>query len=345
VAGGALALAGRPEAAGAAWALGTALVLIPLTVSVARSLVRGDVGVDLIALAAMAAALAVGQELAAVVVALMLSGGNALEEAAGRRAGRELTLLVQRAPRTARRRTGAGYAEVPVDRVRAGDHVLVRSGEVVPVDGTVVSERAVVDASALTGEPLPVVHRRGELVESGASNAGDAFELRAVRPAAESAYAGIVRLVQAAQAQRAPFVRLADRYAIVMLVLTGLLAGAAWLASGDPVRAVAVLVVATPCPLILAAPIALVSGIARAARTGIIVKGGGVIEQRHRAARRGALGARRQDRNAHAGRPGGRAGRTPRRDVARRAPARGRRARAVLRPRHGGGRRARSRSP
>jgi heavy metal translocating P-type ATPase len=142
----------------------------------------------------------------------------------------------------------------------------------------VESDGAVLDESALTGEPLPRALRRGDPARSGATNAGAALDLRATRPAAESAYASIVRLVREAGSRRAPFVRMADRYAALFLVLTLALAGIAWAVAGDPVRALAVLVVATPCPLILAAPIALVSGVSRAARRGIIVKGAPVIE-------------------------------------------------------------------
>ena len=156
--------------------------------------------------------------------------------------------------------------------------VLVRTGEVVPVDGTVVSSEAVVDTSTLSGEPLPVTLRAGMAVMSGSANAGGPFDVRADRPAAESAYAALVRLVEQAQTQRAPFVRMADRYAGIFLPVTMLTAGLAWALSGDPVRALAVVVVATPCPLILAAPIALVSGLSRAARSGVIVKGAGAIE-------------------------------------------------------------------
>ena len=159
-----------------------------------------------------------------------------------------------------------------------GDILLVRTGEVVPVDGAVRSEEAVVDTSTLTGEPLPVTIAQGMPVPSGTANAGAPFELRAGRPAAESAYAALVRLVEQAQAQRAPLVRMADRYAGFFLPATLLAAGAAWGLSGDAVRALAVLVVATPCPLILAAPIALVSGLSRAARAGVIVKGAPAIE-------------------------------------------------------------------
>jgi heavy metal translocating P-type ATPase len=274
---------GYAAVADATWAVGVAIVLLPLTVSVVRALLRGDVGVDLIALAAMIGALAVGEYLAGVVIAIMLAGGNALEDAAGHRARRELTRLVQRAPRVALVRRSDAVVEVPVGEVRPGDAVTVRAGEIAPVDGALISGHAVLDQSALTGEPLPVVVAGGEDVLSGCANAGDSFEMVAVRSAADSTYSGIVRLVQAAEQQRAPFVRMADRVAIWMLPFTAVVAGGAWAVSGDPVRAVAVLVVATPCPLILAAPIALISGVARAARAGIIVKGGGVIEQLGRA--------------------------------------------------------------
>jgi heavy metal translocating P-type ATPase len=278
--GGILHLAGRPQAGDLVLALGTALVLVPLTWSVGRSLANRDVGVDAIALIAIAGALALQEWGAAAVVALMLAGGNALEETAAARARRELRTLVARAPRIAHRLgSGGSFEEVPVEEVGIGDSVVVRAGETVPVDGVVTSHEAFVDESSLTGEPLPVLREGGDQVRSGTSNAGDVFELRAVRPAAESAYAAVVRLVQDAESRKAPLVRLADRYAIFFLPVTIAVAGLAWALSGDPVRALAVFVVATPCPLILAAPIALVSGVSRAARVGVIVKGGGVIEQ------------------------------------------------------------------
>jgi len=277
--GGGVALAGYPAAGRDIFAATAAIVLLPLSWSVARSLVRLDVGVDVIALIAIVGALALGEELAAAVVALMLAGGNALEEYAERRARRELTALVERAPRVAHRRDGETITEVTVDDLRIGDVVVVRAGEIVPVDGVVESREAIVDESTLTGEPLPATLRRGAPVRSGTANAGNVFEARTVRPASESAYAALVRLVRQAEAERAPFVRLADRYAMVFLPLALLVAGGAWLASGDPVRAVAVLVTATPCPLILAAPVALVSGVSRAARAGVIVKGASAIER------------------------------------------------------------------
>lgn len=283
VAGAVAHLAGASGVADAVWAGAVVVALVPLTVSVARSLRAGDVGVDAIALLAMAGALALGELLAGAVIALMLSGGNALEAAAGRRARRELSALLERAPRIAHRRVAGEVEEVGVQEVAPGDVVVIRAGEVVPVDGAVASEGAVIDESALTGEPLPVAFAAGGPVRSGSANAGEAFDLRATRSAAESAYAAIVRLVRDAESQRAPFVRLADRYAAYLLPVTLLLAGAAWALSGDAVRALAVLVVATPCPLILAAPIALASGVSRAARAGVVVKGAGAIEQLGRA--------------------------------------------------------------
>ena len=166
-----------------------------------------------------------------------------------------------------------------IDDIVRGDLLLVQPGEVVPVDGRLESEAAVLDESALTGEPLPVEHAVGDAVRSGVVNAGGPFDLRATTSAAESTYAGIVRLVSEAEASSAPFVRLADRYAAVFLGVALALAGAAWALSGDLERAVAVLVVATPCPLILAAPVAIVSGLSRAARRGVVVKGGAALEQ------------------------------------------------------------------
>ena len=277
--GGALSLLGAGAAGKAVWAATVVLMLVPLTWSIARTLAQGRVGVDAIALVAMAGALAVGEYLAGAVIALMLSGGNALEASAARRARRELTALVERMPTIAHRRGGGGWEEVPVESLAPGDTVLVRAGELVPVDGAVRSPEAVLDESALTGESLPATRPRGAAVQSGVANAGGAFELTATRPAAESAYANLVRLVRAAETQRAPFIRLADRYAAFFLPLTLAIAAAAWIGSGDAVRAVAVLVVATPCPLILAAPIAIVSGVSRAARAGVIVKGGTAIER------------------------------------------------------------------
>jgi heavy metal translocating P-type ATPase len=269
---------GREPAGDAFWAGSIAVMLVPLSWSVVRTLARRDVGVDAIALIAMAAALAMGEYLAGSVVAVMLAGGNALEAFAAGRARHALTALIARAPRVAMLRVGENVREVPVSEVAVGDVVAVRTGEVVPVDGIVASDEAILDESTLTGEPLPVAHHRGGHVRSGTSNAGGPFDVRATRLASESAYAAMVRLVRDAERQKAPFLRMADRYAGVFLPVTLMVAGLAWALSGDAVRALAVLVVATPCPLILAAPVALVAGVSRAAKRGVVVKGAGTIE-------------------------------------------------------------------
>ena len=279
VAGIALWLLGSESWADIAWAVGAVAVLIPLVVSTARSLLRGDVGVDAIALVAIVWALALGEFLAAAIVALMMSGGAALEAWAAGRARRELRLLVERAPRIAHRYVDGMVEEVGVEELQPGDVVAVRAGDVVPADGAVVGHEAVIDESALTGEALPVTIARYGHVRSGTANAGDTFDLRVTSSAAESAYAAIVRLVEAAETDRAQFTRLADRYAAYFLPFSLAVAGLAWLASGDSRRGLAVMVVATPCPLILAAPIAFVAGLSRAARAGIIVKGAGALER------------------------------------------------------------------
>ncbi len=270
---------GEADAGHQVWRGAVALLAADLAFEVARTVkVEHSLGVDTIALVAMVGALVLGEELAGAVIGLMFTGGAALEVVASRRARRELTQLIQRAPRVAQLRVDGGIEEVPVEAVSVGDTILVRTGEVVPVDGVVVSSEAVVDTSTLSGEPLPLTLAAGAAVMSGSANAGAPFDVRAEHPATESAYAALVRLVEQAQAQRAPFVRMADRYAGIFLPITLLTASLAWALSGDPVRALAVVVVATPCPLILAAPIALVSGLSRAARNGIIVKGAGAIE-------------------------------------------------------------------
>jgi len=280
LAGGAAWLAGAGGAAAAAWALTTAAMLVPLALGVAKRLLRREVGVDLIALLAMAGALAIGEYLAGAVVALMLAGGQALEGYAGARARGELSALLARVPRTAHRYQDGGLVSLPIEEIGAGDRLLVKPGEIVPVDGVVAGAGAVavLDESALTGESRLVERLEGDPVKSGTVNAAGPFDLRAVATAAASTYAAIVRLVEEAQASKAPFVRLADRYALVFLPLTLLIAAAAWVAGGSPVRALAVLVVATPCPLILAAPVALIAGVSACARRGVIVKGGGALE-------------------------------------------------------------------
>ncbi|MEQ1577765.1 MAG: heavy metal translocating P-type ATPase [Hyphomicrobium sp.] len=271
-------MSGHATLAAWLWTAGTVPVIIGLAVSMTRDLLAGRLGVDAVAFVSMSAALLLGEPLAGAVVAVMYAGGNLLEDFAVARAERDLKSLVDRAPRVAHRRTGTAIEDVPIDEVAVGDIILVRAGEVIPVDGNILGEAATLDEAALTGEPIPVTRNKGDPVHSGTVNAGDTFELRASAISGESTYAGIVRMVTAAQTAKAPFIRLADRYALILLPVTLVLAGAAWLLSGDPIRGLAVLVASTPCPLILAAPVAFIAGVSRAARLGILIKGGGPLE-------------------------------------------------------------------
>jgi len=271
-------LAGAGAWSESIWAVATIPVLAALLIEIVASLRRGDVGLDIVAALSMSGALAFGEHLAAVVVALMYAGGQYLESFAERRASREMTGLLSRVPRTAVRHRNGRLEEVPLDAVAPQDRLLIRQGDVVPVDGVVAEGMAVLDQAALTGESLPVQRGAGEPVLSGVTNVGGAFDLTASHSAADSTYAGIVRLIEAAQRSKAPMARMADRFAIWFLALTVVLAGGAWLWSGDPIRALAVLVIATPCPLILAVPVAIVSGISRAAKSGVLVKGGKALE-------------------------------------------------------------------
>jgi heavy metal translocating P-type ATPase len=278
IAGLGLHFSGRTDLAQTVWFAGVVPVLAALVIEIIRSLARGEVGLDIVAALSMTAAVTFGETLAAAVVAVMYSGGTFLESFAEGRARREMRDLLSRVPRTATRHQDGGLEEVPLDDITPGDRLLIRQGDVVPVDGRVTSAAAFVDTSALTGESLPVRLDRGAEAMSGSTNAGDAFDLEATREAKDSTYAGIVRLVEEAQASKAPMARLADRWSLGFLAVTVAIAFAAWWFTGDPIRAVAVLVVATPCPLILAVPVALVAGLSRAAHFGVLVKGAKPLE-------------------------------------------------------------------
>ncbi len=260
------------------WAIATLPVLATLLVEILRSLWRGEFGLDIVAAMSMSAALAFGEMLAASIVALMYTGGAFLESFAEGRARREMHALLSRAPRTTMRYIDDRLEEVAVDTVRPGDRLLIRQGDVIPVDGRIASNRAFVNTSALTGEALPISLAQGADVLSGSVNAGDAFDIVARHEAKDSTYAGIVRLVEEAQASKAPMSRLADQWSVGFLIVTVVIAFAAWWFTGDPIRSVAVLVVATPCPLILAVPFALVAGLSRSAHFGVLVKGAGPLE-------------------------------------------------------------------
>jgi heavy metal translocating P-type ATPase len=266
-----------------AWIATALLALTPVAVAMARDLLKRSATVDVIAVIAILGALGLGEYLASAVIGVMLVTGRSLEAYAANRAERELSSLVQRAPRAAHRLRDGKLETIPVDDVTVGDVLLVKEGDVLPVDGMVTEGPAIVDEAALTGESRLVERAVGYGVRSGTGNAGAAFQMRATTTAADSTYAGIIRMVSAAQQSKAPLVRLADRYARIFVPVALGTSGFAWAISGDPVRALAVLVVATPCPLLLAAPVAIVSGVSRAAKRGIVVKGGAAIETLGRA--------------------------------------------------------------
>ena len=277
VLGGAAAVVGEQGVADGLWAAAIAGVAVDLVALTIARLREGRIAVDVVALLALVGSIALGELLAGAIIALMVASGDALERYAHRRARRELAALLSLAPKTAHRRVDGGFNDIAAAEVRVGDVLLVKPGEVVPIDGAAL-DVAVLDESVLTGEARPVDRNVGESVRSGSVNAGSAFLLRAESIAADSAYAGIVALVQSAGVERAPFVRLADRYALVFIPVVLAAASIAWLFTGEMVRALAVLVVATPCPLVLAAPVAIVSGISGAARQGVIVKDGAALE-------------------------------------------------------------------
>jgi heavy metal translocating P-type ATPase len=258
---------------------GAVPVLAAVLIDSLARLLRREIGVDVIALLSIGGAIALEQYLVAGVIGVMLSGGRALEDFAEARAGREMSALLGRLPRRANRYEGEQLTSVPLEVVVIGDRLLVRVGEAVSVDGVLAGQVAVLDESALTGEPLPVTRHVGERLRSGSINAGGPFDVVATATAADSTFAGIVRLVKAAQEAKAPAARLADQAALIFTPLALALAGVAWLLSGDALRGLAVLVVATPCPLILGVPVAIVSGLSRCAGRGALVKGGGVLER------------------------------------------------------------------
>jgi heavy metal translocating P-type ATPase len=266
------------EAATMVWSAGALTILAALLMEILRDLRRGEIGLDIVAALSMSAALTFGEALAAAVVAVMYSGGTFLEGFAEGRARREMQDLLSRVPRAATRHRDGELEDVPLEQIMPGDKLLIRQGDVVPVDGTVASALAFLDTSALTGESLPERLTMGSEAMSGSTNAGEAFDLTATRRAKESTYAGIIRLVDQAQRSKAPMSRLADRWSLGFLAFTVALALAAWWFTKDPIRAVAVLVVATPCPLILAVPVALVAGVSRAAHFGVLIKGAKPLE-------------------------------------------------------------------
>jgi len=240
---------------------------------------HGKFASDIVAMLAIITAVIMDQAFAGAVVVLMQSGGEAIEKYGLRRASSSLDALLQRAPRTAHRKKGDVLEEIAVKEVQIGDILLVHQGDLIPVDGTIVQGEAEIDEAALTGEPLAHLKSPGATVLSGSIDVNGAFEMRADKISEESQYAKIVQLVRKAQEEKAPIQRLADRYAIYFTPLTIVISLLGWLFTKDPTTILSVLVVATPCPLILATPVAVISGVNRAAESGIIVKGGAPLEE------------------------------------------------------------------
>jgi heavy metal translocating P-type ATPase len=274
-----LQLVGRSVAASLLWSAGLALTGAPVVWRTLRGVLGGRFAADLVAMLAIVTALLLREPLAGLIVVLMQTGGEALERYAQGRASEAVRELEAAAPRVAHRMVAGEIEDVAAEMVRVGDDLLLRPGELLACDAVVLEGHSHVDASRLTGEPVPVSAHPGIRLLSGSLNLEGPLTVRATAPASESQYAKIVELVRTAQHSKAPLQRLADRYAVWFTPLTLAVCAGAYLLSGDPTRVLAVLVVATPCPLILATPVAVVGGINRAARRGIIFRHGTALEQ------------------------------------------------------------------
>jgi heavy metal translocating P-type ATPase len=256
-----------------------AILAISMFIEMIKTLRSGRYGVDLLAIIAIASTLIIGQYWASLIIVVMLVGGESLEDYAAHRASRELHKLLENSPTFAHKKVGDSYEDTPIDDIDIDDVLLVKASEVVPIDGVVLEGDSWFDESSLTGESEPVTKAIGDEVLSGSINGETAVLIRASKKASDSQYQKIVQLVKESEATPAQFVRLADRYAVPFTIVSLLIAGAAWLISGDMTRFAEVLVVASPCPLILAAPIAFVGGMSRSSRNGLLVKNGTTIEK------------------------------------------------------------------
>jgi heavy metal translocating P-type ATPase len=263
------------------WLLGMVSVIevLPLAWNMWQDIRSGRYGIDILAATAIVASVILGQYWAGIVIVLMLTGGEALEDYAHHRAQTELDELLKHAPQKARVIRKGKTSLVPVKQLKVGDKVIINAGDLVPADAVVLEGTANFDESSLTGESLPQAKSTEGTLLSGSINLDGSVKARVTAAAADSQYQQIIKLVQSAAASQAPFVRLADRYAVPFTLIAYAIAGAVWAYSGDPIRFLEVIVVATPCPLLLAAPIALISGMARASKYGIIVKTGGAMER------------------------------------------------------------------
>lgn len=259
------------------------VMTISMLIGMIETLRSGKYGVDILAITAIVATLLVGEYWASLMVLIMLTGGDSLEDYASHQASRELRSLLDNSPQTAHRIDGERISDLSVEEVQVGDIILVKPGEVVPVDGRVLSGESFVDESSLTGESKPIEKKINDELMSGSINGDAALRFKVTKAAKDSQYQTLVKLVKESEAKPAHFVRLADRYAVPFTIIAYVIGGVAWFVSKDPVRFAEVLVVASPCPLILAAPVALVAGMSRSSRNGIVVKTGSTIEKLARA--------------------------------------------------------------
>ncbi|HSH18339.1 MAG TPA: heavy metal translocating P-type ATPase [Candidatus Saccharimonadales bacterium] len=274
-----LQLAGYTTATNWLLAGAALLIAVPLLRGMWEDFHAGSYGIDILALTAIVTAVLLKEYWAAMVVVLMLTGGEALEDYAEHRSKTELDALLRRAPQAAHVLRGKKVVDVPATLVKVGERIIIKPGETVPVDAQVIEGSSSFDESSLTGESIPVAKDPGAMLLSGSINNEGAVTAKATQTAANSQYQQIVKLVRSAANSQAPFVRLADRYSVPFTIFAFLLAGGVWIASGDPKRFLEVIIVATPCPLILAAPIAIISGMSRSAKQGIIVRTGKALER------------------------------------------------------------------
>lgn len=252
--------------------------IIPEIKDILNDMLHKKFGVDIIAVVAVLASLALQEYAAAGIILLMFTSGSALEQYAKNRAQKELDGLLKRIPKITHVKRGKDFVDISIDRVAVGETILIKPGEIVPVDAEVAEGDSYFDESAVTGESMPVEKNKKDILLSGTVNQDTPIQARALRTSANSQYEQIINLVRAAASSKSPMIRMADAYSIPFTIVAFLLASAAWYLTGDSVNALAVLVVATPCPLLIATPVAIVSGISRAARNGIIVKDGASLE-------------------------------------------------------------------
>jgi len=274
-----LMIAGQDTAQNWVLSLTVLIVALPIVKNMYHDVQNGTYGIDILAITAIVSSVLLKEYWTAMVIVLMLTGGEALEDYAENRSKRELDALLSRAPSMAHVIRGRKIVDIPVSEVQVGDRIIIKPGEVVPVDAAILEGNANFDESSLTGESLPQTKEPGEQVLSGSVNLDGAVTAKALHSAADSQYQQIIKLVKNASNSQAPFVKLADRYAIPFTVVAFAIAGTVWFISGDPIRFLQVIVVATPCPLLLAAPIAIISGMSRASKQGIIVRTGSALEK------------------------------------------------------------------